>query len=159
MPGVADQIRKTHLKNEQKARKQDMEELMRMVNEDRLHEADERQLETLKMSVELNKLLKEKQRVLEEEPRVSGKIGFTTEQFEDLIDHALTTAIKKFATGQLGGVVAQDPSRPQMKHTSLGDIKQADSSVEISGELETESKASDDAASKLEKLKKLKGNG
>ncbi len=57
VPGVADTIRKTRLKQDQKARQSDMAELLRMVQEGRIHEADERQLENLKLALELNNLL------------------------------------------------------------------------------------------------------
>ena len=56
VPGVADQVRKTQLSQEQKARKSEMQELLKMLDEGRLHEADERQLEFLKLALELNEL-------------------------------------------------------------------------------------------------------
>ncbi len=56
MPGVSESIRRTQMKQEQKRRKSDMDELIRMVKENRLHEADERQLESLKLVAELQKV-------------------------------------------------------------------------------------------------------
>ena len=52
MPGVADSIRRTGLAQEQKSRQRDMEELLGMVRDGRLHEADSRQLETLKLHLQ-----------------------------------------------------------------------------------------------------------
>ena len=57
VPGVADSIRKTNLTKQHQERRIDQAELLRMVKENRLHEADERQLETLKLAMELNSLL------------------------------------------------------------------------------------------------------
>lgn len=57
VPGVADTIRRTQLKQDQKSRKNEMQELLLMVQEGRLGEADERQLEHLKLALELNNLL------------------------------------------------------------------------------------------------------
>ena len=54
---------------------------------------------------------------------------------------------------------ALDPSRPQMRHTSLADLAQDDTKVDISNkekiskEIEGEGKSTD----KLEKLKRIKG--
>lgn len=150
MPGVADQIRRTALKAEQQERKKDMTELMRMVKENRLHEADERQLETLRLSLELNKLMNGKQ----------ATNGVSTEEITKAVQSALTEALKHNNLGE--GVSAQrDLSRPGMKHVSLGDLFQGGEEVEIShdGGLSQESQTEEDLTSKLKKLKKLKGNG
>ena len=45
MPGVADAIRKTGLRQEKKSRQEEIAQLVTLIQEGRLHEADERQLE------------------------------------------------------------------------------------------------------------------
>ena len=51
MPGVADVERRTALSRERAARQVERKELLRMVREGRIHEADERQLETIKLTL------------------------------------------------------------------------------------------------------------
>ncbi len=150
MPGVADQVRKTQLKQDHQARQSDMQELLRMVQEGRLHEADERQLENLKLALELNNIIEPKQTVQAE------------------MDPALLVeAVKQAIAEGMSGVTVNttvvgegmlDPSRPQMKHTSLADLAQDDTEVNISHkdgireEIEGE-----ESTDKLEKLRRLKG--
>jgi hypothetical protein len=154
MPGVADVVRRTGLKTEARARKQDMEELIRMVKEDRLHEADERQMEALKLSLELNSLLSAK-------PQAEPASGVSAQDISEVVQQAVAAALAQVGhvTTRSGTGMAEAPGRPSMKHTSLADLHQADSGLEISGDLGETSQSSDDASSKLEKLKKLKGNG
>ena len=153
MPGVADQIRKTNLKHEQQARKKDMEELILMVKEGRLNEADERQIETLKLSLELNQLLSKG------EEKTQGS-NFSAEEVAKAVQQGVVEALKNLPVNLKSdeGFVA-DSSRPSMRHTSLNDLKQVDEKIKISGDLDTASKDVDGGSSKLNKLKKLKGNG
>ena len=152
MPGVADQIRKTQLKQDQRVRKQDMKELIQMVEEGRLHEADERQLETLKLALELNHVVGTKS----EAPQVDANAIATA------ISKAMEQVIGKIPAQIVGGtgvISAAHMERPGMKHTSLADLQQTDEGIEIvdHGSLLGESKTgSGDAADKLAKLKKLR---
>ena len=152
VPGVADQIRKTNLKQEQKARKTDMEELLKLVQEGRLNEADERQLENLKLALELNRLLEDR-KPAEPQPTLAP------EQLVEAVKQAISEGMSN-VTINAGGGTATDPSRPQMKHTSLADLVQDDTKVDISHK-EGISKDIEGAEStdKLEKLRKLKGGG
>ncbi len=144
MPGVADQIKKTQLRQEQKARKSDMQELLLMAQEGRLHEADERQLETLKLTLELNRLFEQRQTP-------------TPVASEDLIDAVKQAISEGLIQGNVRTTPAEDPDRPEMRHVSLVDLTQEDTEVTIahkggvSREVEGE-----DSSGKLEKLKKLK---
>lgn len=158
MPGVADQIRKTQLAQEHARRKQDMGEILMLVKEGRLHEADERQLEVLRLALELNQLIDSKREVAE--------IPVASPVDSEALTQALKDAVKEALHAlPVGGIVTSDlttaTSRPQMKHTSLTDFTQAEDEVVIShaddlGEIkEGESGAED----KLAKLKRLKGGG
>mgnify|MGYP005848140905 CR=1 FL=1 len=151
MPGVADAIRKTTLIQEQRARKQDMQELINMVNEGRLHEADERQLETLKLSLELNDLLQKRV-----EPA-----NIDTDALTDAVTKAVQQAVKNIPSVEHSlspDTTSQDVQRPGMKHTSLADLAQSDEKIEIvdSGNLVQEGPETKGSADKLAKLKKLK---
>ena len=153
MPGVADQIRKTQLKQDQAARKKDMEELIRMVQEGRLHEADERQLETLKLIAELQQAFTP---APAETPAVS--VNVDNQEIIEAVKQAMGEVVANMPAG--GGISpAADPSRPKMKHTSLADLAQSKDDVTIShgGTLGEEKTGADDSTDKLEKLKKLKG--
>ncbi|GAF97728.1 unnamed protein product [marine sediment metagenome] len=149
MPGVSEQIRRTQLKQDQKRRRADMEELARMVKENRLHEADERQLESLKLVAELQKVFGG------EAPPVGVP--------QELVD-ALTTAVTDAVTNLPPGAVAgparpqDDPDRPTMGHVSL-DLSQDGTDLEIShgDELGKEKESTDDAEDKRKKLRELKG--
>ena len=151
VPGVADQIRKTQLKQDQKARQSDMQELLRMVEEGRLHEADERQLENLKLALELNNVIQGQQGSQE-------KPEFSTEQLMEAVKQAISEGMSNVTINAVAGEAAEDPSRPQMKHTSLVDLIQDDTKVDISHKegisTEVEGKES---ATKLKQLRKLKG--
>lgn len=159
VPGVADQIRKTQLGQEQKARKTDMQELLRMVQEGRLHEADERQLEYLKLALELNEFFGEKNTApaggIDSEQLVAAVKQAIAEGMSGVTIH--TTNIVK-GSGGTSEEEALNSSRPQMKHTSLADLAQDDTKVDISHKnsvgTEIEGKESSD---KLKRLKELKG--
>jgi hypothetical protein len=148
VPGVADSIRRTNLTRDKDARKKDMDEILRMVHENRLHEADERQLENLSLALELKKLIGEKTAV-------------DANDLNKTITDAITAALQNIPTiSTVNGFVAADVNRPGMKHISLADLQQTEDRVEISNIEITETKpGEEDAASKLSKLKKLKGNG
>jgi hypothetical protein len=149
VPGVADTIRKTKLKQDQKSRQTDMSELLKMVQEGRIHEADERQLENLKLALELNRLL---------EPRETPT-GVSPEALVEAVKQAITEGMSNVtinAPAGTGGAV--DPSRPQMKHTSLADLAQDDTKVDIANKEDISSKVEgEENTDKLEQLRKLKG--
>ncbi len=153
MPGVADQVRRTQLRQDHKQRQQDMDEIIRMVQENRLHEADERQLETLKLVAELQKVFAPGSAEIGA-PAINVNVDNT-----ELIE-AVKQAIKEGLP--VGGVVspADDPARPKMGHTSLADLAQSDSDVEISHseDLGEEKTGTDDSTDKLAKLRRLKGS-
>jgi hypothetical protein len=150
VPGVADQIRKTQLSQERKARKNDMQELLKMLQEGRLHEADERQLEYLKLAVELNEFFGE---------RNYAQIGgIDSEQLVAAVKQAISEGMAGITVNAVTGEGVVDSSRPQMKHTPLLDLAQDDTVVDISHKegigTEIEGEVLTD---KLEKLRKLKG--
>ena len=146
MPGVADTIRKTQLSQDQKSRKRDMEELTRLVAEGRLHEADERQLETLQLMRELR------------ESFISPPSEIAPTDNAEIIE-AVKQALGEVVAKMPAVSPAQDPSRPKMKHTSLADLAQGKDEVTIShgGKLGEEQTGTEDSTEKLEKLRKLKG--
>lgn len=148
--GVADQVRRTQQIQEQRARKDDMGLLIKMVKEGRLHEADERQLETLKLALELNQLMGE-----DRQQPVQASIS--SEDLAKAMKEAVSEVVANLPARGVGGLPADDPARPQMKHVSLADLTQDNTAVNISHKdsvgKEIEGKASSD---KLEKLKKLK---
>ena len=153
VPGVADTIRKTQLKQDHQARQNDMQELLRMVQEGRLHEADERQLENLKLALELNNIIEPKQTV----QTVQAEMDPTL----------LVEAVKQAIAEGMSGVTVNttvvgegmlDPSRPQMKHTSLADLAQDDTRVDISHKEEIRKEVEgEESTDKLAKLRKIKG--
>jgi len=149
VPGVADTIRKTQLKQDQKSRQGEMAELLKMVQEGRLHEADERQLESLKMALELNSLL---------EDRKGPQQGVDPAQLVEAVKQAITEGMSNVTVNAPGADGTVDSSRPQMKHTSLANLAQSDDKVDIShkGEISKEVEG-EESADKLDKLRKLKG--
>ena len=149
VPGVADTIRKTQLKQDQKARKNDMQELLRMVQEGRLGEADERQLESLKMALELNNLLGNQD---------TPQAGVDPAQLVEAVKQAISEGMSNVTINAPGADGTVDSSRPQMKHTSLANLAQSDDKVDIShkGEI-TKEEEGEESADKLDKLRKLKG--
>ncbi len=149
VPGVANQIRKTQLKQDQQVRKTDMVELLRMIQEGRLHEADERQLESIKMALELNSLLGEKQ---------ASPSGVDSTALVEAVKQAISEGMANVTVNTaVVGEGVSDPSRPQMRHTSLADLVQDDTKVDIShiGEVSTEVEGTQ-SDNKLEKLRRLK---
>ncbi len=146
MPGVADTIRRTRLSQDQKARKKDMEDLTRLVAEGRLHEADERQLETLQLMRELR------------ESFISPSSEIAPADNTEIIE-AVKQAMGEVVAKMPAISPAQDPSRPKMKHTSLADIVQSEDKIKIShgGKLGEDQAGTEDSTDKLEKLRKLKG--
>lgn len=146
MPGVADQIRRTQLKQEQQARKADMEHVLQLVKEGRLHEADERELEIIRLALELNKLIDEK----------------STTTWPDSAE--LAAAIRKaisegMADVQVRTVPSTDPDRPQMRHVSLADIVQDGSRIDIAHQETMDQEVKGESSKeKLARLKKLKSS-
>jgi hypothetical protein len=151
VPGVADQISKTKKKQDQKARQADMQELLRMVQEGRLHEADERQLESLKLALEINTLLGER----------SAAPAVDSAQLAEAVKQAIAEGMANVTVKAVGGAAdpALDPSRPQMKHVSLVDLVQDDTKVDISHSegISKDVAGEKDSTDKLEQLRKLKG--
>lgn len=151
MPGVADTISKTQKKQDQKARQADMKELLRMVQEGRLHEADERQLESLKLALELNTILGE---------RTTPAPVIDSSQLVEAVKQAITEGMSNVTINAISsGDPMNDPSRPQMKHTSLADLIQDGTTVDISHSegIGQDVEGGEESADKLEKLRKLKG--
>lgn len=148
MPGVADSIRRTNLVKEKESRRKDMEDLLLMVRENRLHEADERQLENLRLALELKNFLGEKNTV-------------SASDIERTITQAINSALQNISftsSGQPSPAI-DSGSRPSMKHVSLSEINQSEERVEIQNvEAQETTSEKDDAVSKLAKLRKLKGN-
>jgi hypothetical protein len=149
VPGVGDQIRRTQLRQDQKARKKEMEELILMVREGRLHEADERQLETLNLMVELQKVLGSKT-----SPAESVTID---PAFLEQVKLAVAEVVATMPAA--AGGPSTDPSRPKMHHTSLADLVQSGEKVDISHseDLGEEKTGAEDSKGQLEKLRSLKG--
>ncbi|MBD3260993.1 MAG: hypothetical protein GF334_04825 [Candidatus Altiarchaeales archaeon] len=151
MPGVADVERHTKLKQEKEDRVRDRKELIRLVQEDRLHEADERQLESIKLALELKQIMESKK----ETPDVDANA------LADAVRSAVSEAISQLPVGRGNPHSAvESPSRPRMRHSDLTSIKHGDSGLKIShGDSLAEKKGSDEeAADKLRRLRKLKGN-
>ena len=152
MPGVADQVRRTQLSQDQKARKRDMEELTRLVEEGRLYEADERQLETLRLIADLRK-------AFDSTPAEAASVPVNIDNTEiiEAVKQAMGEAMANMPAGR-GVSPAEDPDRPKMKHTSLADLTQAKDDVTIShgGKLGEEKTGTEDSTDKLEKLRKIK---
>ena len=146
MPGVAERVRQTQLIQEQRVRKADMQSLLRMVKEGRLHEADAVQLETLKLALELNQLLEDKR---------------PTTAFPD--PEELVSVIKQAVSEGMIDVVVKavpeaDPNRPQMRHVSLADLVQEDTKIDIAHKDSIGQEITGESAQeKLEQLRKLKG--
>ena len=148
MPGVADAVRRTQSRQSKEERKKEMEEIVRMVKEGRLHEADERQMEALYLATQLNGLNTQPQSL---DPNL----------IQDIIKNAIGQALQNVSPTQSSGQV-NDVSRPSMKHVSLSDLSQEGPKVEISNSNKMEGQSStgeDNSANKLEMLKKIKGNG
>lgn len=151
MPGVGDQVRRTQLKLEQKQRKKEMEELILLVREGRLYEADERQLETLKLVRDLQQAF--------DAPAPNVSVTVDEKKIIKAVKRAMKEVVAKIPAPE-GISPAADPARPGMRHTSLADLVQGGDEVEIEhgdglGEEET---GTEDSAAKLEKLRKLKGS-
>jgi len=125
-----------------------MQELLRMVKEGRLGEADERQLESLKMALELNNLLDKQE---------APQSGVDSDQLVAAVKQAITEGMSN-VTINAPGADGVDSSRPQMKHTSLANLTQSDDKVDISHKEEISKEVEgEESADKLDKLRKLKG--
>jgi len=146
--GVADVERHTKLKQEKEDRAKEREELIRLVKEDRLHEADERQLESIKLALELRQILESKK----ETPDVDANA------LADAVKSAVSEAISQLPVG--GHSAVENPSRPRMRHAELTNFKHGDSGLKISdGDTLTEKKEGEEkSADKLRRLRELKGN-
>jgi len=146
MPGVSEQVRRTQLRQDQKRRSKDMEELARMVKENRLHEADERQLETLKLVAELQKVFGTE----------ATPVGIPQELIE-AVKVAVAEAVSDLPRGTVAST-QDDPGRPGMKHVSV-DLTPGGEVLEVSHgeELGKEKESTDDVKEKRKKLRKIKG--
>lgn len=153
MPGVADASRRTKLIQEQIQRKKDMDEILKMVKEERLHEADSRQLEILRLIQELNG-------VGLAPPSSPSPLS------EDRLAELVAAKVAEVLASSAGSntFVSNSPSntseRPSMKHVSI-DLSQSPNdkvtiSVDQLGE-EKDGAGAQEAADKLEKLRKLRG--
>jgi hypothetical protein len=148
VPGVADKIRRTQLKQEQKARRIEMDELLKLVREGRLYEADERQLESLRLALELNRVLEEKQ----------VPTPLPTEELVSAVRQAISEGMADVKIA-VPGAGFEDPDRPEMRHVSLVDLVQEDDDVDIAHkEAVKRSVEGEESTDKLEKLRKIKGS-
>ena len=151
MPGVADAERKTRDLQKQRGRKRDRETLMSLLAEGRLHEADEHQLEQIKLALELSEMMGVKPEsgpALDEEKLVSAVRAAMAEVVSNMPQ----------AVGPTGSSVS-DPARPKMGHNSMTSISHKDSGLDVQGaeNLTQETEGDEDAAAKLRRLKELKG--
>lgn len=152
MPGVADAERKTKASQKQQGRKRDRETLMTLLAEGRLHEADEHQLEQIKLALELSELMGVKQEVsagLDEKALVSAIRVAMAEVVANMPRAVVPT-----------GSSVSDPTRPKMGHNSMTSISYKDSGLDVQGaeNLTQEAEGDADAAEKLKRLKELKGS-
>jgi hypothetical protein len=154
MPGVADAERRTKDIQNYVGRQQDREELLRLVSEGRLHEADSYQLETIKLALELKDVLTDK----------PAAAGIDPETLQAALRGAVAEVVSKIPTAvNTGGPTsssAADPARPKMKHTTLTTIEHKDSGMDIShgDSLAEEKEGAEDSTKKLKRLKKIKGS-
>ena len=162
MPGVADAVRKTGLKQEKKARQDDITQLITLIQEGRLHEADERQLENLIMIQELKDIIEQRPAretvTAKMEETTSPVAGMSPKELAEVIKSAVNAAMQGLPANAAGGATL-DSARPKMGHTSLVDLGQSSDEIKISneGDLGEEKTGEDDSAGKLERLRKLKG--
>jgi hypothetical protein len=125
-----------------------MQELLRMVQEGRLHEADEHQLETLKLTLELSNLLEQKQ----------PKAVDVSAELIDAVKHAISEGLLQgdIRVGS-GSDVGQDSARPEMRHVSLAELTQVDEDIDIAHKAAvSRTIEGKDSVDKLEKLRQLK---
>jgi len=153
MPGVADAERKTKAVQKQQGRKRDRETLMSLLAEGRLHEADEHQLEQIKLALELSELMGAKQepgQSIDEEKLVSAVRAAMAEVVSNM----------PVGTGGVTGSSVSDPARPKMGHNSMTSISHKDSGLDVQGaeNLTQETEGDEDAAEKLRRLRELKGS-
>lgn len=151
MPGVADAERKTRASQKQQGRRRERENLMSLLAEGRLHEADEHQVEQIKLALELSELMGAKQepgQAIDEEKLVSAVRAAMAEVVSNM----------PVGTGPTGSSVS-DPARPKMGHNSMTSISHKDSGLDVQGaeNLTQEAEGDEDAAEKLRRLKELKG--
>jgi hypothetical protein len=154
MPGVADAERRTRNAQKQQGRKKDREELMRLLKEGRLHEADEHQVEQIKLALELKELL-------DAGTKEAAPAAIDTEALQAAMRGAVAEVIQAMprGSGPTGSSIS-DPARPKMKHTSLTSIKHEDSGLDVQGadKLAEEKEGDENAADKLKRLRELKGS-
>ena len=151
MPGVADAERRTRATQKQQGRKRDRETLMNLLAEGRLHEADEHQLEQIKLALELSELMGVKQ---------DAPAGLDEEALVSAVRAAMAEVVANMprAGGPTGSSVS-DPARPKMGHNSMTSISHKDSGLDVQGaeNLTQETEGDEDAAEKLRRLRELKG--
>lgn len=153
MPGVADAERRTRATQEQQNRNKEREELLRLVSEGRLHEADAHQLETIKLALELNQVLSSQR---------PQQAAVDTDALAAAIREAMVDVVSKLPTvsntsGTTGSGVS-DPARPKMRHVDLTSIQHGESGITISHDdtLAQDKESDEDAAEKLRRLRELK---
>ncbi len=154
VPGVADVERRTKAAQEQKTRKSERDNLLVLIAEGRLHEADAAQIEQIKLALELGELLNH-------EPQSTG---IDADQLAAALKGVVTDLVaampKVIHTSGSGGGSVEDTSRPGMKHTSLSSITHKDSEINIShgDALTVEKEGDEDAGEKLKRLREIKGS-
>jgi len=157
MSGVADAIRNTQLKQEHLRRRKDMEMLLKMVQEDRLHEADARQLEILRLVRELGGIGLE----LPAAPAVLPTSVIDEDRLATLVAEKLAASLGSISQSPMGTQVTPlQEDRPALRHVSI-DLEQVpEDNIKVSvtdlGE-STQSPDSEDPTDKLKRLKILKG--
>ncbi len=154
MPGVAEAERRTRAAQKQQGRKRDRETLLNLLAEGRIHEADEHQLEQIKLALELSELMGVRQEsgpALDED--VAQKI---VAALRDAMAEAVANMPK--GVGPTGSSVS-DPARPKMGHNSMTSISHKDPGFDVQGaeNLTQETEGDEDAAEKLKRLRELKG--
>jgi len=142
--GVAHAAKQTQMAQDALRRKQEMEELKRLVAEGRLHEATAMQLEILRLMKELNPADKPAEQAPVDEEKIAQMVA------AKLADIFGTTS------------PAPDPARPEMRHVHVDLTDTPENKVKIStdniGE-EREGAEAPDATDKLERLRQLKARG
>lgn len=151
MPGVADAERRTRASQKQQGRKRDRETLLNLLAEGRIHEADEHQLEQIKLALELSELMGVRQ---------DAGPALDEDKLVDAMRAAMAEVVANMprGVGDAGSSVS-DPLRPKMGHNSMTSISHKDSGLDVQGaeNLAQETEGEDDGAEKLRRLKELKG--
>lgn len=160
MPGVADRVRKTQLLQEREQRREETQEVLNLIKENRLHEADDRQIDLIKTSMEITTTINE--------AKIAGRRSHDLQSqldklgdLENLINNAVRSALSGVVQGGGSAVSSppSDPQRPKMEHISIADIQIAQEPVSLTNSTSLGETVVNDseATDKLEQLRRLKG--